>query len=80
MTNSLYTHHHPPNNKNIKKENERSEYMDINADEAEAGSILMSLSQQTKKPKETSTNNTMSIQNLLGAEEQIETKQTKVLL
>ncbi|CAO3642228.1 unnamed protein product [Cunninghamella echinulata] len=52
--------------------------MDINADEAEAGSILMSLSQQTKKPKETSTtNNTMSIQNLLGAEEQVEAKQTK---
>jgi hypothetical protein len=45
------------------------DYMDINSDEAEAGSILLSLSQHSKKHKEapsTTTTNSMSIRNLLG--------------
>ncbi|KAI8337023.1 hypothetical protein BC941DRAFT_426417 [Chlamydoabsidia padenii] len=46
-----------------------TDYMDINPDEVEAGSILLSLSQHTKQNKDTkstTTTNTMSIRNLLG--------------
>lgn len=47
------------------------DYMNINSDEAEAGSILLSLSQQSKQrteaPSSTITNS-MSIRNLLGKE------------
>ncbi|CAO3619241.1 unnamed protein product [Cunninghamella blakesleeana] len=83
MTNSLYTQQQT----NIKKENEQStEFMNINADEAEAGTILMSLSQQTKKTPtihSLPTTKTMSIRNLLGEEKEeekeeiIKSKQTE---
>jgi hypothetical protein len=65
MTNSTYT----LSTTNRKLSND---YMEINTDDAEAGSILMSLSQQPKSnikppsPPPTTTTNTMSIRNLLG--------------
>ncbi|ORX58776.1 hypothetical protein DM01DRAFT_1381442 [Hesseltinella vesiculosa] len=47
-----------------------SEYLDINKDEAEAGSILMSLSQQTSRKPSAKPSNSMSISNLLGGNEE----------
>ncbi|CAO3590749.1 unnamed protein product [Absidia cylindrospora] len=67
MTNSVYTL------SPIKKEPSTTnapDYMDINSDEAEAGSILMALSQHTKRSERSTTMNTMSIRNLLDNEDE----------
>ncbi|KAI8098636.1 uncharacterized protein BX664DRAFT_319232 [Halteromyces radiatus] len=70
MTNSVYT------SSTIKNEqHEDPDYMDINPDEVEAGSILMSLSQHKQHTQQTTITNTMSISNLLGNndDEKVET-------
>ncbi|ORZ08959.1 hypothetical protein BCR42DRAFT_495239 [Absidia repens] len=69
MTNSAYT---LPTTTRKHSEDTMSDYMEINNDDAEAGSILMSLSQQPKQntkpspPPSANSTNTMSIRNLLG--------------
>ncbi|CAO3600615.1 unnamed protein product [Absidia cylindrospora] len=69
MTNSTYT---LPTATRKHSEDNMPDYMEMDNDDAEAGSILMSLSQQPKQntkpspPPSSNSTNTMSIRNLLG--------------
>ncbi|KAG0193474.1 hypothetical protein DFQ28_005078 [Apophysomyces sp. BC1034] len=73
-------HYHPTSRRSSLKD---EEYMDLNTDEAEAGSILIALANHSNRPKavqeqpniqNSSSNNSMSIRNLLGDDEQTTAK------